>query len=87
MDTFYGVGHQVSVALERARLHEHMEKLVEERTAALTAEILRRKEYEARVVRLNRIYSVLSGINTTIVRVREIQELFDEACRIATDPW
>ncbi len=39
LDTFYGVGHQVSVALERARLHEHMEKLVEERTAALTAEI------------------------------------------------
>ncbi|SHM28037.1 diguanylate cyclase (GGDEF) domain-containing protein [Nitrosospira sp. Nsp11] len=84
LDTFYGVGYQVSVALERARLHEHMEKLVEERTAALTAEISRRKEYEARVVRLNRIYSVLSGINTTIVRVREIQELFDEACRIAT---
>lgn len=83
LDTFYGVGHQVSVALERARLHEHMEKLVEERTAALTAEITQRKEYEARVVRLNRLYSVLSGINTAIVRVREIQELFDEACRIA----
>jgi len=83
LDTFYGVGHQVSVALERARLHEHMEKLVEERTAALTAEITQRKEYEARVVRLNRLYSVLSGINTAIVRVREIQELFNEACRIA----
>ena len=83
LETFYGVGHQVSIALERARLHEHMEKLVEERTVALTAEIIRRKEYEARIVRLNRIYSVLSGINTTIVRVREMPELFEEACRIA----
>lgn len=53
------------------------------RTAALTAEIAQRKEYEARAVRLNRLYSVLSGINTAIVRVREIQELFNEACRIA----
>jgi len=83
LDTFYGIGQQVSVALERARLHEHMEKLVGERTAALTAEIARRKEYEARVVRLNHLYSVLSSINTAIVRVRGIQELFDEACRIA----
>mgnify|MGYP001039558605 FL=1 len=83
LDTFHGIGQQVSVALERARLHEHMEKLVGERTAALTAEIAQRKEYEARVVRLNRLYSVLSGINTAIVRVREIQELFNEACRIA----
>ena len=85
LETLYGVGHQVSIALERAWLHEHMEKLVKERTTALTAEISRRKEYEARIVRLNRIYSVLSGINTTIVRVRSIQELFDKACRIAVD--
>ena len=82
---FYGIGHQVSIALERAWLHEKMEHLVAQRTAALTTEISLRKEYEARIVRLNRIYSVLSGINTAIVRVREIQELFDDACRIAVD--
>lgn len=85
LEMFYGVGHQVSIALERAWLHENMEQLVKQRTAALTAEISLRKDYEARVVRLNRIYSVLSGINTTIVRVREIQELFDDACRIAVN--
>ncbi|SFN98530.1 EAL domain-containing protein [Nitrosospira briensis] len=85
LEMFDGVGHQVSIALERAWLHENMEQLVKQRTAALTAEISLRKEYEARIVRLNRIYSVLSGINTTIVRVREIQELFDDACRIAVD--
>ncbi|MGR9099739.1 MAG: EAL domain-containing protein [Gammaproteobacteria bacterium] len=43
------------------------------------------KAHEARIMRLNRIHSVLSGINTTIVRVRERQELFNEACRIAVD--
>ena len=85
LEMFYGIGHQVSIALERAWLHENMELLVAQRTAALTAEISLRKEYEARIVRLNRIYSVLSGINTAIVRVREIQELFDDACRIAVD--
>ncbi|MDP1619644.1 MAG: GAF domain-containing protein, partial [bacterium] len=85
LETLYGVGHQVGIALERTRLHGHLEQLVEERTAALTAEIAERKHAEARIVRLNRIYSVLSGINTTIVRVRERQQLFDEACRIAVE--
>ena len=37
LETLYEVGHQVGIALERARLHEHLEQLVEERTAALTA--------------------------------------------------
>ncbi|MFC5581089.1 EAL domain-containing protein [Rhodanobacter terrae] len=207
LETLYGVGHQVGIALERARLHEHLELLVEQRTAALTAEVIERKSaekrfhtlfeyapdavvmvdqqgtimlvnrqaeatfgyardellgqpveklmqgafrrahvelredflrhavprtmgagmlnlcglrkdgttfpvdislspmeleggtvvaatvrdvtqrkaHEARIVRLNRIYTVLSGINTTIVRVRERQQLFDEVCRIAVD--
>lgn len=208
LETLYGIGHQVGIALERARLHEHLEQLVEERTSTLTEEIAerkriqeeqarlvaileatpdlvgtatpdgrllytnqagfsmlgweknkdlsrmrihdvypewaaklvleegipyavshgvwsgetallgrdgreipilqviiahkgnngeltyfstigrdisRRKMHEARIVRLNRIYSVLSGINTTIVRAQEQQELFDEACRIAVE--
>jgi diguanylate cyclase (GGDEF)-like protein len=81
----YGVGNQVAVALERARLHEHMERLVEQRTAALTAEVAERKRAEARVMRLNRVYAVLSGINTTIIRTRDRQALFEEACRIAVE--
>ncbi|MDE2260553.1 MAG: EAL domain-containing protein, partial [Betaproteobacteria bacterium] len=67
------------------RHEEHLENLVEQRTVALTAEISERKRAEARITRLNRVYAVLSGINTTIVRVREPQELFDEACRIAVE--
>jgi PAS domain S-box-containing protein/diguanylate cyclase (GGDEF)-like protein len=206
LETLYGVGHQVGIALERARLHEHLEKLVQERTAALSAEVAerklvetrfrdllefapdamvitdrsgkiilvnaqtealfgyrreellgkqlevllperfrgrhaghrasyfaaprprtmgesldlygrrkdgaefpiaislgslktdgdilvsaavrdvtQRKEQEARIMRLNRVYAVLSGINTTIVRTRDRQELFEEACRIAVE--
>jgi len=204
----YGVGNQVAVALERARLHEHLEKLVEQRTAKLQTEIEERKriqkdqarlvaileatpdlvatarsdgrvlyinhaglrmlgyesgqgvpaisiheshpewagklvletgiphaiehgiwsgetallqrngheipisqviiahknkngsveylstiarnitkhvENEKKIMRLNRVYVVLSGINTTIVRIHSPQELFDEACRIAVE--
>ncbi|MFA5171543.1 MAG: EAL domain-containing protein [Sulfuriferula sp.] len=204
LKVLHGVGNQVAVAMERARLHEHLEQLVEERTAALTTEIAERKQaeaklrlfrtlldnsndsievldpvtlhfsdinetgcrvlgysreellsmsafdidigvnadsakvieaqlqqsgrtrfetvhrrkdgstfpvevsatltkidkpyllsiarditlrkaQEAKIARLNRIYAVLSGINTTIVRVHEEDELFREACRIAVD--
>lgn len=44
-----------------------------------------RKEADEKVRRLNRVYAVLSGINTLIVRVQDRQELFSEACRIAVD--
>jgi len=81
----YGVGNQIAVALERARLHEHMEEQVQQRTAALAAEVEERTRAQARVSRLNRVYAVLSGINTTIVRVRDRSELFAEACRIAVE--
>ena len=48
-------------------------------------DITRRKANEVRIRRLNRIYRVLSGINTTIVHAREEVELFGEACRIAVE--
>lgn len=35
--------------------------------------------------RLNRVYAVLSGINGAIARIRERQQLFEEACRIAIE--
>lgn len=41
------------------------------------------KQAEQRIQRLNRVYAVLSGINTLIVRARDRSELFREACRIA----
>jgi diguanylate cyclase (GGDEF)-like protein/PAS domain S-box-containing protein len=45
----------------------------------------KRKEAEARVLRLNRVYAVLSGINTLIVRARDRDELLRESCRIAVE--
>jgi len=51
----------------------------------LVRDITARKEAETRIIRLNRVHAVLSGINTLIVRVRSRDELFVEACRIATE--
>jgi diguanylate cyclase (GGDEF)-like protein len=79
------VGNQVAVALERARLLEHLENLVDQRTAALTAEIAQRRRAEARIMRLNRVHIILSGINSAIVRLHEREALFAEACRIAVE--
>jgi diguanylate cyclase (GGDEF)-like protein/PAS domain S-box-containing protein len=44
-----------------------------------------RKEQERKIARLSRIHAVLSGINSAIVRIRDEQELFREACQIAVD--
>jgi PAS domain S-box-containing protein len=52
LETLYNVGHQVGVALERARLLENLEALVAERTAQLTAEIEERKRIEQEQSRL-----------------------------------
>ncbi len=46
IQTFNGIGNQIGVALERVRIREHLEQLVHERTAALTAEITERKRAE-----------------------------------------
>ncbi|MEX2525732.1 MAG: GGDEF domain-containing protein [Gammaproteobacteria bacterium] len=42
------------------------------------------KTHEHRIQRLNRVYAVLSGINSAILRIRDRQQLLDEACRIAS---
>ena len=52
--------------------------------AAIGEDITNRQLAEARIAYLSRVYAVLSGINTLIVRVRDRQVLFREACRIAT---
>jgi diguanylate cyclase (GGDEF)-like protein len=48
-------------------------------------DVTEQKKVESKVSRLNRVYAVLSGINTLIVRVRTREELFREACRIAVE--
>lgn len=48
-------------------------------------DITERRAHEARILRLNRIYAVLSGINTAIVHIRDREQLLPEACRVATE--
>jgi diguanylate cyclase (GGDEF)-like protein/PAS domain S-box-containing protein len=51
--------------------------------ASVGEDITDRRHAEARIAYLNRIYAVLSGINSLIVRVRDRTDLFKGACRIA----
>jgi PAS domain S-box-containing protein len=52
---------------------------------AFVRNITERKQYETQILKLNRIYSVLSNINQAIVRIHEPQEMMKEACRIAVE--
>ena len=52
--------------------------------ASVGEDITVERQAEARIAYLNRVYAVLSGINGLIVRVRDRDELFRDACRIAT---
>ena len=55
------------------------------RHLCMIQDITGRKNAAARIVYLNRVYAMLSGINTLIVRVPGREELFREACRIAVE--
>ena len=46
---------------------------------------IKEKNAQIEILRLNRLYSVLSDINQMIVRSHEKQEIFDKACQIAID--
>ncbi len=46
-------------------------------------DITESKIIEQEILRLNRVYSLLSNTNQAIVRVQDQQKLFDEICRIA----
>jgi diguanylate cyclase (GGDEF)-like protein/PAS domain S-box-containing protein len=48
-------------------------------------DVTEQKRTEERIRRLSRVHAMLSGINGAIVRIRDRQELFDEACRVAVD--
>lgn len=48
-------------------------------------DVTERRMQHQRIVHLNRIHMVLSGINTLIVRTRDRGELFLETCRIAVE--
>ena len=53
--------------------------------AALEQRTGENKEKERRIVRLNRVYAMLSRINSAIIRLRVRTELLQETCRIAVE--
>src|ERR1700733_12093496 len=55
------------------------------RTAAVASDVTERKRAEIKIKRLNRVYAVHSQISALIVRARDREELFREACRIAVE--
>ncbi len=55
------------------------------RIIGIARDITERREAADRIIHLNRVYSMLSGINSLVVRVRNRDELFREACRVAVE--
>lgn len=51
----------------------------------VATDITERKTAESKIVQLNRVYAMLSGINTLIMRAHDRNELFTQACRIAVE--
>ncbi|MGQ0751271.1 MAG: EAL domain-containing protein [Betaproteobacteria bacterium] len=51
----------------------------------IALDVTEQKAQEEKFARLSRIHAVLSGINSAIVRIRDRQRLFEEACRIAVE--
>ena len=60
-------------------------QLLEQAVRGRNEEITERKRAETLIIRLNRLYEIVSGINAAIVRTRNRQELFTEACHIAVE--
>jgi diguanylate cyclase (GGDEF)-like protein/PAS domain S-box-containing protein len=70
----------------QVEVHQHAQRSgADWIVVGVARDITERKAAENRIRRLNRVYAVLSGINSLIVRVRDRQELFSEACRIAVE--
>jgi diguanylate cyclase len=55
------------------------------RVAGIAKDITKRKTDEQKIARLTRIYSVLSQINSAIVRIHEREALFEEVCHIVVE--
>jgi diguanylate cyclase (GGDEF)-like protein/PAS domain S-box-containing protein len=55
------------------------------RVVGVATDVSQRKKSEENIKHLNRVHSVLSGINSLIVRVADRTELLWEACRLAVE--
>lgn len=55
------------------------------RYAGMARDITERVKTRDKIKRLNRVYALLSGINSAIVRIKDRQALFEEACKLAVE--
>jgi diguanylate cyclase (GGDEF)-like protein/PAS domain S-box-containing protein len=74
-------GSLIPIETRRSALHADTGWII----VGTARDITERKAAEAKIIRLNRVYAVLSGINTLIVRARCRDELFKDACQIAIE--
>lgn len=86
------IGEQLAVEAMRKGandylMKENLSRLVPAIERELKESKIRNNERKVQkeVIRLNRIYSVLSDINEMIVRTQDKQEIFEKACKIAVD--
>jgi diguanylate cyclase (GGDEF)-like protein len=77
----------LSLAGQVGRIYENgsLYQEVQQHAAQLRIEMDEREQSAKKIQHLNRVYAVLSGINTLIIRTQTQAELFTEACRLAVE--
>jgi HD-GYP domain-containing protein (c-di-GMP phosphodiesterase class II)/PAS domain-containing protein len=82
-------GHFVNTVKETGGIYDvHSYRVGEpelRQVAVIFNEVSERIRAEEHIKRLNRVYSVLSDINQTIVRVKDSQAILEAACQIAVE--
>lgn len=58
---------------------------VRRRTALLRVELAERWRAEKRILKLNRLYAVVTKVNKAIIRAKSHEMLFDEVCRLIVE--
>jgi diguanylate cyclase (GGDEF)-like protein/PAS domain S-box-containing protein len=76
-------GRQIQSSLSAAHLRDAAGSI--DGIMVILEDVTERMEQRDRIARLSRIRDVLSGVNSALLRVRERQQLFDIACRIAVE--
>jgi PAS domain S-box-containing protein/diguanylate cyclase (GGDEF)-like protein len=76
-------GALIDVSLTISPIHDAQGRVVG--ASKIARDITERKRADVKIRRLNRVYTVLSSINSLIVRAHDRDVLFKEACRIAVE--
>jgi PAS domain S-box-containing protein len=82
------LGEEISLQTGKVLLRDFVPLTVDGKSYGrlwVQTDITENKRTEERIRRLNRVYSVLSDINETIVRVKDSQAMLEAACRIAVE--